>query len=83
MAATTISIPWQRAASNIRKGNLPFPAIKPYLLNDATFRRFDEIHNDLNFGRLKLRLNRLDSLRGVELGLKEQTESCLNVVDLI
>src|SRR5215467_9797310 len=67
IAATTMSIPRLRAASRTRNGNFPFPAIKPYLLDDSTIRRFDEIDNDLNFRRLQLRLYCFHRLRGVEL----------------
>src|SRR3989475_11604632 len=83
MAATTMSIPWLRAASSTRKGNFPFPAMRPYLLDDTTIRRLDEIKNDLNFRRLHLRPNRFDSLGGIELRLKEESESRFYVVDLL
>ena len=43
IAATTMSIPWLRAASSTRNGNFPLPAMRPYLFDDATFRRLDEI----------------------------------------
>src|SRR5215813_4881598 len=82
IAATTISIPWLRAASSTRNGNFPFPAIKPYLLDDSTIRRFDEIENDLNLRRVQLCLNCFHCLGGVELGLKEQSKSCLDIADL-
>src|SRR5215470_6033641 len=74
IAATTISIPWLRAASSTRKGNFPFPAMRPYLFSDATIRRLDEIKNDLNFRRLHFCSDRFDSLSGVEIGLKEESE---------
>src|SRR5438876_9149515 len=71
IAATTISIPWLRAASSTRNGNFPFPAIRPYLLNDATARRLDEIDKHLNFRGLRFCFDGLDCLCRVELGLKE------------
>src|SRR5215471_1738599 len=62
IAATTISIPWLFAASSTRNGNFPFPAMRPNLFNDATFRCLDEVHKDLHFRRLQLCSDYLESL---------------------
>src|SRR5881296_1893530 len=71
MAATTMSIPWLRAASSTRKGNFPFPAIKPYLLDDATAGCLDELQENLNFRRLDFIADFFCSLSGIELRLQE------------
>src|SRR5205809_5441010 len=70
IAATTISIPWLRAASSTRKGNLPLPAMRPNLFSDATAGCLDEIQDDLDFRRGMLLPDRVSGLRGVELGLQ-------------
>jgi hypothetical protein len=56
--------------------------MRPYLLDDATIRRLDEIYDDLNFRRLQFPLYRRNSLRGVELGLQQQSKSGLDILDL-
>src|SRR5437773_4374547 len=71
MAATTISIPWLRAASSTRNGNFPFPAMRPYLFDDATLGCLDEIQNDLDFRRLELGFDRFDCLRRIQLRLQK------------
>src|SRR5215475_10967012 len=64
IAATTISIPWLRAASSTRNGNLPLPAIKPYLLDDATLGGLNEIDQDVDFWCGTALADSLYSLRG-------------------
>src|SRR5947207_15415235 len=83
MAATTISIPWLRAASSTRKGNLPFPAMSPYLLDDTTIRFLNEIQNDLNLRRTHLGLDGFDCLARVQICLQQQTKRFFDVLDLL
>src|SRR5437867_6822255 len=75
IAATTISIPWLRAASSTRKGNFPFPAIKPYLFDDATRRCLDKFQENLNLRRSDFIADVLHGLSGVELRLQQEPES--------
>src|SRR6266581_3740701 len=83
MAATTISIPWLRAASSTRKGNLPFPAMSPYLLDDTTIRFLNEIQNDPNFRRVQLGLDGFDRLARVQIELRHQTKRFFDVLNLL
>src|SRR5207253_674365 len=83
MAATTISIPWLRAACSTRKGNLPFPAMRPYLLDDSTFGFPNEVQNDLNFRRIEPGLDRFDCLRGIQLRLEQQPKCCPDILNLL
>ena len=55
--------------------------MRPYLFDDATIRCLDEIQNDLHFRGLQLLPNRFDRLGGVQLRLKKQSESRLDVVE--
>src|SRR5436309_10833296 len=71
MAATTISIPWLRAASRTRNGNFPLPAISPYLLDDSTIGRLDEIQHDFHFRRDAFLPDRLERLARIELGSQQ------------
>src|SRR5712671_1657675 len=81
-AATTISIPWLRAASRTRNGNLPLPAIRPILFDDATSGCLDEIQQNFDFRRRSLLPNGFDGLRCVELRLQKQSKSGLDIVNL-
>src|ERR1051325_7804373 len=83
IAATTMSIPWLRAASSTRKGNFPFPAIRPYLLDNATIGAFDEIQNGLNLRRAGPGLQLLHCLRCVQFRLEENTKCRLDVLELL
>src|SRR5215471_15886484 len=76
IAATTMSMPRLLAASSTRNGNFPFPAIRPYLLDNATFRCLDEIQNNLHFRRRELRLECFHSLGRVQFRLKEDAKGC-------
>src|SRR2546427_13209687 len=71
MAATTMSIPWLRAASSTRKGNFPLPAMRPYLLDDATFGALDEFENRFGLRRGRPRLQFFHRLGCVQLRLQE------------
>src|SRR5438876_5246838 len=83
MAATTISIPWLRAACSTRKGNLPFPAMRPYLLDDSTFGFPNEVQNGLNFRRIELGLDRVDCLCGIQFRLEQQPKRFPDVLNLL
>src|SRR5712691_747385 len=83
MAATTISIPWLRAACSTRKGNLPFPAMRPYLLDDSTFGFPTEVQNDLDFRRIQLSLDGFDRLCRIQLRLEQEPKRCPDVLNLL
>src|SRR5215471_18199310 len=74
IAATTMSIPRLRAASSTRNGNFPLPAIRPYLLDDSTIRRLDEIQNDFDFRSHRLTAYGVHGLAGVQFRSQEQTK---------
>src|SRR2546423_5203904 len=82
MAATTISIPWLRAASSTRKGNFPFPAIRPYLLDDATFGALDEFENRFGLRRGCPRLQLFHCLRCVQFRLQQKPEGTFDFLNL-
>src|ERR1700739_2029792 len=98
-AITAISIPWLRAPSRTRKGNRPFPAIRPQpflfcdvsgmnsrsaLLHDAAFGLFDEFHQLLHVGGfLHCLSNLFERLRGVFLRARQHAERFLQRLDAL
>src|SRR5215469_3331046 len=77
-----MSIPWLRAASRTRNGNFPLPAIRPYLLDDSTIRRLDEIQNDFDFRSHKLPADGGHGLAGVQPRSQKETKRGADVSDL-
>src|SRR6202140_3964547 len=98
-AITAISMPWLRAPSRTRKGNLPFPAIRPQpvvlcivsgmkirsaLLHDAAFGLFDEFHQLLHVGGIPHRLlNIFERLRSVFLRASQHAKCFLQRLDAL
>src|SRR5688500_15811603 len=78
-----MSIPWLRAASSTRNGNLPFPVINPCLFNDATIGCLDEFQDHVDFRRDTLLPDRFDGLRCVQLRLQQQPESRFDTCQLL
>src|SRR5436309_288320 len=77
-----MSMPWLRAASSTRNGNFPFPAMRPYLFDDATAGCLDEVQENLDLRRLDFTADFFQGLSGIELGLQQKPESRLDVLDL-
>src|ERR1700722_8104435 len=98
-AITAISMPWLRAPSRTRKGNRPFPAIRPQpvvlcivsgmkfrsaLLHDAAFGLFHELHQLLHLGRVRHALsNLIQRLRSVFLRACQDTKRFLQRLDAL
>src|ERR1700731_4415910 len=98
-AITAISMPWLRAPSRTRKGNLPFPAIRPQpvvvcivsgmkirsaLLHDAAFGFFHEFHQLLHVGGIRHSLSDIfERLRSVLLRARQHAKRLLQRLDAI
>src|SRR6266481_3188645 len=98
-AITAISMPWLRAPSRTRKGNLPFPAIRPQpvvlsivsgmkfrsvLLHDAAFGLFHEFHQLLHVGGIRHALSNLcERLRSVFLRARQHAKRFLQRLDAL
>src|SRR6267154_346126 len=93
IAITAISIPWLRAPSSTRNGNLPLPAISPHpellaraidmdssrkLLHDAALGRLDELHElDHVSGIVKLFAHLRQRLRSIQFRPQQQSKRAL------
>jgi len=97
IAITAMSMPWLRAPSSTRKGNLPFPAISPQpfalgllafirgpgrLLHNAALRGFHKLHQLSHvFGVAELRAHLRQRLRSIHLRTRQQAEGPLQRFD--
>src|SRR5688572_20083708 len=76
-------MPWLLAASSTRNGKRPLPAIRPYLLGDATFGSLDELEQDFNLRCRATLPNRLNGLCRIQLGLQQEPKRGFDARDLV